>query len=110
MDSTTEDETSYTTQSPEAFLKYVENTYCTEHTRLPVTKPKKVLNNNPVSSTMASRSGQSTYDSTVRHGSNPLERLGVGVAAGTEPLQQVLPRDNPDCCNWAGFTTKYAAF
>jgi len=36
MDINPEDETSYTTQNQEAFLKYVENEYCAKQRRLPV--------------------------------------------------------------------------
>jgi hypothetical protein len=38
MDINAEDETSYTTQYQEAFLKYVENEYCAKHRRAPVNK------------------------------------------------------------------------
>jgi len=62
MDINPEDETSYTTQYQEAFLKYVENEYCTKHKRLPVFKSDNILNNNLSSFKMASRSGQSSYD------------------------------------------------
>jgi hypothetical protein len=65
MDITPDDDTSYTTQYQEAFLKYVENEYCAKHLRLPVTTPEPILDNNLVSSAMASRSGQSSYDSYV---------------------------------------------
>jgi len=58
MDINPEDETSYTTQYQEAFLKYVENEYCTKHRRLPVIKSHNTLNNNLSSFEMASRSGQ----------------------------------------------------
>jgi len=56
-----EDETSYTKQYQEVFLKYVENKYCAKHRCLPVIKLKNIPNTNLVSSAMASRSGQS-YD------------------------------------------------
>jgi hypothetical protein len=62
MDINPEDETSYTTQYQEAFLKYVENEYCAKHRRLPVIKSDNTLNNNLSSFEMASRSGQSSYD------------------------------------------------
>jgi hypothetical protein len=61
IDINPEDETSYTTQYQEAFLKYVENEYCTKHRQLPVTKLENTPNNNFSSSAMASRSGQSSY-------------------------------------------------
>jgi len=54
--------TTYTTQYQEAFLKYVENEYCAKHRRLLVTQPESIPINNLVSSAMASRSGQSSYD------------------------------------------------
>jgi hypothetical protein len=38
MDINPEDETSYSTQYQEAFLKYVENEYCDKHQRVPVNK------------------------------------------------------------------------
>jgi len=62
MDINPEDETSYTTQYGEAFLKYVENEYCANHRRLPVTKSENILNNNLSFSAIASRSCQSSYD------------------------------------------------
>ena len=58
-----EDETAYTTQYLEAFLKYMENEYCAKHRRFPVITPKYIPNNNLVTSAMASRSGQSSQDS-----------------------------------------------
>jgi len=62
MDINPEDETSYTTQYQEAFLKYGENEYCAKDRRLPVTKSENIPNNNLSFSAMASRSGQSSYD------------------------------------------------
>ena len=62
MDINPEDETSYPTQYQEVFLKYVENEYSAKHRPLALTKPKSILNNNLVSSAMASRCGQSSYD------------------------------------------------
>jgi len=62
MDVNPEDETSYTIQYQEAFLKYVENEDCTKHRRLPVTKLENIPNNNLSFSTMASRPGPSSYD------------------------------------------------
>jgi len=61
MDINPDDETSYTTQYQEAFLKYVENKYCAKHRRLSVNKPKRLVSNNPFSTT-ASGSGQSSFD------------------------------------------------
>jgi hypothetical protein len=62
MDINPEDETCYTTQYQEAFVKYVENEYCAKHRRLLVNKSDNTLNNNLSSFEMASRSGQSSYD------------------------------------------------
>jgi hypothetical protein len=62
MDINPEDETSYTLQYQEAFLKYVENEYCAKHRRLLVIMFDITLNNNLSSFVMASRSGQSSYD------------------------------------------------
>ena len=57
MDIDPEDETFYTTQCQEAFLIYVENEYCAEHRRLPVTTSENIQNNNLSFSAMASKSG-----------------------------------------------------
>jgi hypothetical protein len=54
MDMNPEDETSFTTQFQEAFMKYVENEYCVKHRYLPAAKPENIPNNNFVSSAMAS--------------------------------------------------------
>jgi len=62
MDINPEDETSYTTQYQEAFLKYVENEYCAKHRRLLVTKHAKLWSNDVISSATASQSGQSSCD------------------------------------------------
>jgi len=61
MDITPDDESSYTMQSQEAFLKYVENEYYAKHRRLSVNKSERVPSNNPFSTT-ASGSGQSSFD------------------------------------------------
>jgi len=47
---------------------------------------------------------------SVSNGSNPLERFRVRVGTGPELLQWVLPHENPDRCNWAGFTSKNPEF
>jgi hypothetical protein len=47
-----EDETSYTTQHPQAFLNYVENKHCVKHTHLLVTKSENIPNNNLSDSSM----------------------------------------------------------
>jgi len=62
MDINPEDETSYTSQYLEPFLKYVENEYCAKHKQLPVIMSDNTLNNNLSSFEMACRSGQSPYD------------------------------------------------
>jgi len=62
MDINPEDETSYTTQYQEAFLKYVDNEYCTKLRRLSVTQHEKLLSNDFIHSAMPSQSGQSSFD------------------------------------------------
>jgi len=62
MDINPEDETSYTTQYQEAFLKYVENEYCAKHRRVPVNKLETVPSNNLLPSPTASGSYQSSFD------------------------------------------------
>jgi len=62
MDINPEDETSYTTQYQEAFLKYVENEYCTKHRCVPVNKLETVPNSNLFPSATASGSYQSCFD------------------------------------------------
>jgi len=63
MDINPEDETSYTTQYQEPFLKYVENEYCAKHRRVLVNKLETVQNSNFVPSATASGSYQSSFDS-----------------------------------------------
>ena len=46
MDINPEDETSYTAQYQESFLKCVENEYCAKHRRVPVNKLETVLTSN----------------------------------------------------------------
>ena len=60
MDIYPEDETSYTPQYQEAFLKWVENEYCAKHRHVPVNKHDSILSSNLVPSAMASGSGQSS--------------------------------------------------
>jgi len=62
MDINPEDETSYTTQYQEAFLKYVENEYCAKHRRVPVNKLETVPSNNLLPSATASGFYQSSFD------------------------------------------------
>jgi hypothetical protein len=62
IDINPQNETSYTTQYQEAFLKYVENQYCAKHRCLMVIMSENTMNNNLSSFAMASGSDQSTYD------------------------------------------------
>jgi hypothetical protein len=62
MDINSEDETSYTTQYQEAFLKYVANEYCTKHRCVLVNKLETVLSSKLVPSATASGSYQSSCD------------------------------------------------
>jgi len=57
-----EDETSYTTQYQEAFLKYVENEYCAKHRHVAVDKLETIPSSNLVPSATASGSYQSSFD------------------------------------------------
>jgi hypothetical protein len=49
------------------------------------------------------------FPPSVSNCSKPLELFRVRVLTGTESWQRGLPHNNPDCCYWAGFTTKNAA-
>ena len=62
MDINPEDETSYTDQYQEVFLKYVENEFCAKHRRVPINKLQSLPSCNPISSTMVSASSQSSFD------------------------------------------------
>jgi len=62
MDINPEDETSYTTQYQEAFLKYVENEYSAKYRRVPGNKLETIPSSNLVHSAMASGSYQSFFD------------------------------------------------
>jgi len=62
MDIDPENETSYTTQYQEAFLKYVENEYCAKHWRVTVNKHESLPSSNPIPSATASGSCQSSFD------------------------------------------------
>jgi len=62
MDSNPEDETFYTTQYQEAFLKYVENEYGAKHQPVPVNKIDCLPSSNFVPSATASGSCQSSFD------------------------------------------------
>jgi len=62
MDINPEDETSYTTQYQEAFLKYVEKEYCAKHRHVLVNILETVPSSNLVPSATASGSYQSSFD------------------------------------------------
>jgi len=62
MDIHPEDETSYTTQSQDAFLTYVENQYFPRNRRVPVNKPESIPSNNLLPCGTASGSYQSSFD------------------------------------------------
>jgi hypothetical protein len=62
MDINPQDETFYTTQYQEAFLRNVLNEYCAKHRHVPVNKVEMVLSSNLVLSAMTSRSYQSSVD------------------------------------------------
>jgi len=62
MDINPKDETSYTTQYQEAFLKYVENKYCAKHRQLSVIKPEQIPSNNSCPSATASGFGPPSVD------------------------------------------------
>jgi len=62
MDINPEDETSYTTQYQEAFLKYVENEYCAKHRPVPVNKHESSSMSNLNPSRTVLGSCQSPFD------------------------------------------------
>jgi len=62
MDINPKVETSYTTRYQEAFLKSVENEFCTELQCVPVNKHESLHRSNLIPSAMASRSSQSWFD------------------------------------------------
>jgi len=62
MDINPEDETSYTTQYQEAFLKYLENEYFVKHRCVPVNKLETAPTSNLFPSATASGSYQSSFD------------------------------------------------
>jgi hypothetical protein len=92
MDINPEDETSYTTQYQEAILKYVENQYCAKHRRLPVSMSNNTLNNNLSSFEMASRSGQSSYDSYDLSSDDDKYLISTNVAEMTPRLRDCAAR------------------
>jgi len=62
MDINPEDETFYTTQYQQAFLKYVENEYCAKHRRVLVNQLESLPSSNLFPSATASGSCQSSFD------------------------------------------------
>jgi len=89
MDINPEDETSYTTQYKEAFLKYVENEYCAKCRCVPVIEQKNVPSRNLVPSAMASASRESSFDS-YDLSSNDEEYLTPTNVAETTPKRSDL--------------------
>jgi len=62
MDTDPENETFYTTQYQEAFLKYLENEYGAKHRRVLVKKLESLMRSKLVPSATASGSSQSSFD------------------------------------------------
>jgi len=62
MDINPEEETSYTTQYQEAFLKYVQNEYSAKYRRVPVKKHESFPSSDLIQSATASRFCQSSLD------------------------------------------------
>jgi len=62
MDINSEDERSYTTQSEEALLKYVEDEYGAKHQRVPVTKHESLRRSYLIPSETVLGSSQSSFD------------------------------------------------
>jgi len=84
MDINPEDKTSYPTQYHEAFLKYVENKYCTKHRLVSVNKLKTVPSSNLVPFATAGGSYQSCFD-PYDSSSNDEEYLTPNNVAETTP-------------------------
>jgi len=84
MDIYPEDETFYTTQYQEAFLKYVDNEYCAKHCHMPVNKLKTVPSSNLVPSATASESYQLSFD-PYNLSNNDEEYLTPNNVAETTP-------------------------
>jgi hypothetical protein len=84
MDINLEDETFYTTHYQEAYLKYVENEYCSKQRCLQVIEPNSIPNNNHFPSTMTSRYSHSS--------SHPYDlSSGVKVYCITKSLAEKRP-------------------
>jgi len=61
IDINSEDETSYTNQYQETFLKYVENKYCVKYRRVQIIQPECVTSNHVFAPGTAAASGQSSF-------------------------------------------------
>jgi len=79
-----QDETSYTIQYKEGFLKYVENEYCAKHQRVPVNKHESFLSSNLIHCATASGSCQSSFH-LYHFSSNDEEYLMPNNVAGMTP-------------------------
>jgi len=86
MDINPEDKTFYSTYYQKAFLKYVENEYCTKHGRVPVNKLECLWSSNLVSSVTASGFCQSSFD-PYDLSSDDKEYLTPDTVAETTPGQ-----------------------
>jgi hypothetical protein len=62
MDINPEDETSYTTEYQQPFLKDVENQYSAQYRHVPVNKLQSLPNSNPIFSAMTSTSCQISFN------------------------------------------------
>jgi len=92
MDINPVDETSYTTQYQEAFLKYVENKYGAKHRRMPLIKSDNTLINTLSSFQMAARSGQSSYDPYDLSSDDDENLMPTNVAEMTPAPSDHAPR------------------
>jgi len=86
MDINPEDETSYTTQYQEDFLKYVENEYCAKHRCVPVKKHESLPMSNLIPSETVPLSCQSSFDPSDMS-SDDEENLTRNNVAETTPGQ-----------------------
>jgi len=84
MDINSENETSYTTQYQEAFLKYVESESCAKHRGVPVNKHESLPRSNLIPSKTVLGSCQSSYD-TYTLSSDDEEYLTPNNVAETAP-------------------------
>jgi len=94
MDIYPEDETSYTTQYQEAFLKYVENEYCAKHRHVRVIKLATVPTSNLVPSATTSGSYQSSVDPYDLSNDDEEHFMPINVAETTpgpsDPAARIL--------------------